>query len=143
MPDTLARHREQYCAARPTAPSADAAFVGRKSAAPSANADGGLPPAFAGVIRPTGSPPQSCGSDPRTFGEGRELGPDDRGCHGVVDKGEGRKAAIGPGDHPLTADDVGVMANPLGDQPRMLDEIGRRIDHPRYEDLVVGNFRAA
>src|SRR5205823_3937811 len=87
--------------------------------APSANGNGGLPPAFVGVIRPTGSPPQSHGGDARAFGEGRELGPDDRGGHGVVDEGECRKAAIGAGNHPLTADDVRVMANPLGDQPRM------------------------
>src|ERR1700736_4243439 len=106
MPGTPARLREQYCAARPTAPSADAAFVGRKSAAPSANADGGLPPAFAGVIRPTDSPPQSCGGDARSFGEGVKLGPDNRRGDRVVDKGEGRKAAIGAGDHPLTADDI-------------------------------------
>src|SRR6266481_5179254 len=96
---------------------------------------------YALLIRPTGSSPQSCGGDAGAFGEGCELGPDDRGCDGIVDKGEGRKAAIGAGDHPLAPDDLGIVADPLREQPRMLDEIGRRIDHPRYEDLVVGNFR--
>src|SRR6516165_3288706 len=87
--------------------------------------------------------PQSCSSELGALGEGGELGPDDRGCDRVVDKGEGRKAAIRAGNHPLAPNDVGVMADPLGDQPRMLDEIGRRIDDPRNEDLVIGNFLVA
>jgi hypothetical protein len=35
------------------------------------------------------------------------------------------------------------MANPLRDQPRMLDEIGCRVDHPGYQYLVVGDFCTA
>ena len=41
-------------------------------------------------------------------------------------QGEGGEAAIGAGDDPLAADDVGVIRDPLGNQPGMLDEIGRR-----------------
>src|SRR6516162_5908464 len=81
--------------------------------------------------------PQSCSSELGTLAEGGELGPDDRGCDRVVDKGEGRKAAIGTGDHPLAPYDVGILADPLGDEPGMLDEIGRRVDDPGNQDLVV------
>ena len=87
--------------------------------------------------------PQSCRGELGTLSECGELGPDDRGRHGVVDKGEGRKATIGTGNHPLAPNDVGVMADPLRNQPRMLDEIRRRIDDPGDQDLVIGNFLAA
>jgi hypothetical protein len=35
------------------------------------------------------------------------------------------------------------LADPLRDEPRMLDEIGCRIDDAGDQDLVVGDFRTA
>src|SRR5207253_3242724 len=52
--------------------------------------------------------------------------------------GKGAKAAIAAGDHPLAPDDVGELADALGDELGMLDIIGRGIEHSRYQDLVVG-----
>src|SRR5215472_14848243 len=56
--------------------------------------------------------------------------------------GKGAKPAIGARDHPLTADDVGKLADALGDKLRMLDIIGRGVEHARDQDLVVGQFYA-
>ncbi len=52
----------------------------------------------------------------------------------------GAETAIDAGDQPLAVDHVGVAQNALRHEPRMLDEIGRRIDDAGNEDLVVGNF---
>src|SRR5258708_40346255 len=75
--------------------------------------------------------PQAFGGDRRTFGKRGELGPDDRRHDRIGLPGEGRKAAIGAGDDPLSADEIGVMTDALRDEPRVLDKIGCRIDAAR------------
>ena len=53
--------------------------------------------------------------------------------------GDGGKAAVGAGDHPVAADDRGVAPDPLCDEARMLDEVVGRIDDAGNEDRVVGD----
>ena len=50
---------------------------------------------------------------------------------------EGREAAVGARYHALAPDDFGVAHQPLGDQLRMLDEVGRRVEHSGYDHAVV------
>ena len=47
------------------------------------------------------------------------------------------RAAIGRGDDPLPADDVGETNDPLGDEFGMLDDIGGVTDDPGQDQLVV------
>ncbi|MFL5268555.1 MAG: hypothetical protein ACJ8AH_18495 [Stellaceae bacterium] len=61
----------------------------------------------------------------------------------MLTKAKVAKPPIGAGDHPLSPDNVGVMADPLRDQPRMLDEIRGRVDDAGDQDLVVRDFRTA
>jgi hypothetical protein len=49
-----------------------------------------------------------------------------------------RIPAIGTCEHPLAADDAGIAANPLGNEPRVLDEICCRVEHPWDQHFVVG-----
>src|SRR5437762_406957 len=48
------------------------------------------------------------------------------------------ETAIGRGDDPLAADDLGKAQNAVGDQLGMLDDIGRVADDSGQQDLVVG-----
>src|SRR5262249_14993101 len=73
------------------------------------------------------------------FGEGFEFRPCHAWRHHRRGVGGRTKAAIGAGDYPLTTDDVGIVANALGHEPRVLNEIGRRVDHSWDQHLVVGN----
>ena len=47
------------------------------------------------------------------------------------------EAAVGAGDDVLAADRAGKPHDPLGDQLRMLDQIGRVADHARQDHLAV------
>src|SRR5215510_11773153 len=58
---------------------------------------------------------------PRALGHRLELRPRDLGLDDVDGSGEGRKAAVGPGDHAFAPDDLRVADEPLGDQLGVLD----------------------
>ena len=58
------------------------------------------------------------GGEPGAFNERLELGPRDLRVNAATE------AAIGRGDDPLPADDVGETNDPLGDEFGMLDDIG-------------------
>src|ERR1700730_10533210 len=63
-----------------------------------------------------------------------ELGPSDLRMHSAAE------AAIGGGDDPLPADEVGEAGNPLADELEMLDHIGGVADDTRQDQLVVGKL---
>src|SRR6266566_3446540 len=86
------------------------------------------------------SAPQPVGGDRGALGERGELGPDDRRHDRVGLPGEGGETAISASYDTLAPDDLGVMANVLRDQPRVLDKIGRRVDAARHQDPIVGDF---
>src|SRR5215510_811738 len=65
----------------------------------------------------------------RALGHRLELRPRDLGLDDVDGPREGREAAVGPGDHALAPDDLGVADEPLGNQLGVLDEVGRRVEH--------------
>ena len=78
----------------------------------------------------------------RALGEHLELLPHDRrvDADGLGALGE---AAVGAGDDVLAADEVGVAHDPLGDQLRVLDAVGRVGDDAGDDDLAVGELDAA
>src|SRR5215470_17217915 len=82
--------------------------------------------------------PELLGGQPRALGHRLELGPRDLGLDDVDGPREGREAAVGPRDHALAADDLGVADEPLGDQLGVLDEVGRRVEHARDDHAIVG-----
>src|SRR6266850_4742114 len=82
--------------------------------------------------------PQLLRCDPRALGHRLELGPCDLGLHLVDRPRERHESTIGAGDHPLASDDLGVADETLGDQLRVLDEVGRRVEHPGNDHPVVG-----
>ena len=47
------------------------------------------------------------------------------------------EAAIGAGEHVFPPDDVGEADQPVGDQVRMLDHVGRVTDDARYQQLPI------
>src|SRR5580658_6942959 len=51
-----------------------------------------------------------------------------------------RKAAIGAGHYVVASDDVGELHQPLGDEFRMLDNVGGVADHAGDQDLVALEF---
>src|SRR5262245_2067595 len=95
-----------------------------------------------GIIRPSSSearlPPQLLGRDPRALGHRLELGPGDLRLHLVDRSRECHESTIGACDHPLAPDDLGVADETLSDQLRVLDEVGRRVQHTRDDHPVVG-----
>src|SRR5262245_10140977 len=82
--------------------------------------------------------PELLGSDPRALGHRLELGPGDLRLHLVDRPRERHESTVGARDHPLAPDDLGVANEPLSDQLRVLDEVGRRVQHTRDDHPVVG-----
>src|SRR6516162_11797428 len=74
---------------------------------------------------------------PGALGHRLELGPSDLRLDLVDRPREGREAAVGTCYHALAPDDLGVANKTLGDQFRMLDEVGRRVEHPRDDHAVI------
>ena len=68
------------------------------------------------------------------FGERAQLGP------GEVGMNPAAEAAIGAGDDVLAADDLGIAQDAVGDELRVLDEVGGVADHTRISILPAGNF---
>src|SRR5882672_4684407 len=81
--------------------------------------------------------PELSGGQTRALGHRLELGPRDLGLDLVDGAREGREATIGSRDHALPADDLRVPDEALRDQLRMLDEVGRRVQHARDDHPVV------
>src|SRR5262245_6709784 len=77
----------------------------------------------------------------RALGHAGELRPGDVGIDGGLADPRA-EAAIGPGHHVLAADQPRVAADALGDQVRVLDEVGRGVEHARDEDLARGELHA-
>ena len=48
--------------------------------------------------------------------------------------------AIGRGDDPLAADQIGKAQNALGDELGVLNDVGRVADDPRQDEFAVGQF---
>src|SRR5215469_2076084 len=95
------------------------------------------------ALRTPPSAPQLFTGDPRPLGQRRQLCPDYRRCNSIVDEGEGGEPAVGSRNDALAPYDIGIIADPLRDQPRMLDKIGRRVDDPGDQDFIVGDLRIA
>src|SRR5207249_2344659 len=81
--------------------------------------------------------PELSGGQARALGHRLELCPGDFGLHLVDGAREGREATIGSRNHALPADDLRVPDEALRDQLRMLDEVGRRVQHARNDHPVV------
>src|SRR5665213_1672664 len=84
--------------------------------------------------------PQLLARDRRALAERVQFSP-----HNAVDDHRlgaygGAEAAVDAGDQPLAVDHLGVAADALRDEPRMLDEIRGRVDDAGNEDFVVGDF---
>src|SRR5947209_20440483 len=81
------------------------------------------------------SVPELLGGDPGALGHRRHLGPD----HVGIDRGladPGAVATVAAGDDVLAANELGVAADALRDQLRMLDEIRFRFDHAGDQHLA-------
>ena len=83
--------------------------------------------------------PQAAAGELGAFDQRAQLQIRDVGIH-RAEAGERAETAVAAGDHALAADEVGVAADPLGDQLRMLDVVRRRADHAGNEDLVLGDL---
>src|SRR5580692_12421701 len=68
------------------------------------------------------------------FGEAAQFGP------GEVGMDPAAEAAIGDGDDVLAAADLGIAQDAVGDELRVLDEVGGVADHTRHSILPAGNF---
>src|SRR5215510_14060349 len=79
--------------------------------------------------------PQLLAGKPRALGERFELRPHDRGMDATMERAL-REAAIGPGNDVLAADQLGEPHDPLGNEGRMLDDIGRVADDTWNEHLA-------
>src|SRR5581483_7933128 len=85
--------------------------------------------------------PQLARGDVGALAAGLELGP----YHVVGDQlvaGEGAEAAVARGDDPAAvADGIDRLADAVGDDLRMLDEVGRGVDHAGNQDELVRQLR--
>jgi len=84
--------------------------------------------------------PEAAARNPCAFDERTKLRVDDIRIDSPEPR-KGRKTTVGPGDHPLSADDIGKTADPFRNQQRMLDEISRGIDDARHQNLFFGQVR--
>src|SRR5262245_50997155 len=75
----------------------------------------------------------------RPLGHAGELRPGDVGIDGGLADPRA-EAAIGPGADVLAAAQPRVAADALGNQVRVLDEVGRGVEHARDEDLAGGQL---
>src|SRR5437867_3552596 len=81
--------------------------------------------------------PELLRRQPRALGHRLELGPGDLGLDLIDRPGERRHAAVGAGDHALAPDDLRVADDPLRHQLRVLDEVGRGVEHAGDDQTVV------
>jgi hypothetical protein len=78
----------------------------------------------------SGASPQLLAGDACALSEGPELRPGDRRHHGGR-PGEGREAAVDAFDDVLAPHQLGIAYDALGDELRVLDEVGGRVDDAR------------
>src|SRR5262245_4155071 len=70
------------------------------------------------------STPEPPGGEAGSLGEGGELEPRHARVRVIEPHGRGGEPAVGAGDDVLAADEAGESLDPLGDQLRVLDEVG-------------------
>ena len=78
--------------------------------------------------------PEGLRGEAGAFGEGAELGPGEVGVDAAAE------AAIGTGNDVLAADDLGVAQDAVGDELRVLDEVGRMADDAGHQHLTRRQF---
>ena len=83
----------------------------------------------------TGLSPKLLRGEAGAFGEAAQFGP------GEVGMDPAAEAAIGAGDDVLAADDLGIAQDAVGDELRVLDEVGGVADHTRHQHLARRQFR--
>jgi hypothetical protein len=84
-----------------------------------------------------GASPQLLAGDACALSEGSELRPSNRRHHGGRPS-EGREAAVDAYDDILAPYEVSIACNALGDESRVLDEVGRRVDYARKDAFPIG-----
>src|ERR1700724_2806120 len=84
--------------------------------------------------RRTGLSPQLLRGEAAAFGEAAQFGP------GEVGMDPAAEAAIGAGDDVLAADDLGIAQDAVGDELRVLDQVGGVADHTRHQHLARRPF---
>src|SRR5262245_11437163 len=77
----------------------------------------------------------------RTLGHAGELRPRDVRVDGGLPN-PGAESAVGSGDDILAPDQSRVATDALGDQVRVLEEVGGRVEHTGDEDLAGGELHA-
>src|SRR5947208_1536908 len=75
--------------------------------------------------------PEPLGGEPRALDQGAKLGPGDLRMHASAE------AAVRPGDDIVAADCAGETHDPLGDQLRVLDQIGGVADDARQQYFAI------
>jgi hypothetical protein len=80
------------------------------------------------------STPQLLARDRRAVAQGAQLGPGDLRMDAAA------QAAVGAGDDVFLADDSSERDQAIGDQFRVLDELGGVPDNTRNQDLPAGEF---
>src|SRR5437762_9955478 len=83
---------------------------------------------------PSGLSPELSGGEPRALRHRRELQPRDARMRVIESHRRGGEAAVGAGDDVFAPDDPGEADDPLGDQLRVLHEVGGVTDDTRNED---------
>src|SRR6185312_11900037 len=83
----------------------------------------------------SGAAPENFGRPPRALGHGLEFSPTDRGM-----ANPGADTAIGPGQHVLPPDQLGIAHQPLGDEIGMLDEVRVMADDAWDEGRALGQL---
>src|SRR5687768_10666660 len=86
------------------------------------------------------STPQLAGRQSGALRQGGELEVSHARMSIVEPQGGCGKAAVGAGDDVLAADEFGKPHDSLGDQLRMLHQIGGVADHARCENLTGGQL---
>src|ERR1700719_3835674 len=81
-----------------------------------------------GMLRArTGLSPELLRGEAGAFGEAAQFGP------GEVGMDPAAEAAIGAGDDILAADHLGIAQDAIGDEVRVVDEVGGVADHTRHQ----------
>src|SRR6516162_4945174 len=79
--------------------------------------------------------PQCSGRNPRAFGQGFQLRPHDRRMDATRERAL-REAAIGAAHDVFATDDLGQPDDALGNELRVLDDVGGMADHAGNQNLA-------
>ncbi len=80
--------------------------------------------------------PETIRGNLRSFCKRLQLVPGDFTIDGAVTRERG-KSAVGAGDNPLLSNQLGILLDALCNQLGMLDKVGRQIDDPGNENVVI------